>query len=88
MDVFSSSDEFTVLLHIQLAGFLGLWRPMEDSLGVPRSARSPTGGTPAIVYLDNGPRMLRSEKLDIAGGVPGKERHTGRMQDQPWNPPR
>jgi len=87
MDIFSSSDELAMLLHVQLASFLGFWRPMEDSLGAPRSARSPTGGTPATTYLDNGSRMLRSEKLDIAGGVPSKERHAGWMQDQPWNLP-
>ena len=77
MDVFSSGDELAVLLHIQLAGFLGLWRTMEDSLRAPRSARIPTGGRLATTHLDNGSRVLRSEKLDIAGGVPSKERHAG-----------
>ena len=43
MDVFSSSNELAVLLHIQLAGFLGLWRTMEDSLGEPRSTGIQTG---------------------------------------------
>lgn len=77
MDVFSSSDELAVLLHIQLAGFLGLWRTMEDSLRVPHSARIPTGRRLATTHLNNGSRVLRSDKLDIASGVSSKERHVG-----------
>ena len=80
MDVFSTSNEFAVLLHIQLAGFLGLWRTMEDSLRAPRSARIPTGGRLATTHLDDGSRVLRSEKLNIAGGVSSKERHAGWMR--------
>jgi hypothetical protein len=77
MDVFSSSDELTVLLHIQLSSFLGRRRPMEDGLGATRSAKGPVSTISATTYLDDGPGMLWSEKLDIVSSVSGKERHAG-----------